>query len=198
LPDAGTSHASWAEKPATGMFRVPRVSPAAIAWQAEPVIRPPFWQVMTRSQQASNAPSPPVRCTWQSTPCGPGVPQSTRAESGLVSTVHAASASAAVESAMARMMTGSFMEVAAPEGGRGGARAAGGIGDEIEPEPGLEIALGVPVLDPQRARAFGAAQCRGDRVATDRNVFQVGALHPVVVLQPEHERPAFGAVDQRA
>src|SRR3546814_13831360 len=71
------------------MFSLPWLSAAAISWQAEAVISPPFWQATTRSQHASKPPSPPVRWIWQSTQCGPGAPQSTGAESGLVWTVQA-------------------------------------------------------------------------------------------------------------
>src|SRR3546814_15990449 len=65
LPEAGTSQLSWLEKPATGMFSLPWLSPAALSWQAEAVLSPPFWQETPRSPHASHTPSPPVRFTSQ-------------------------------------------------------------------------------------------------------------------------------------
>src|SRR3546814_8294094 len=74
-------------------------------------------------------------------------------------------------------------EVHAPDGfvgcsvaddyGCGSARAAVGLGDEVDLEFRLELVLGVPVMDPQRPRPRFVLQHRRDRVAADRDVFRV-------------------------
>src|SRR3546814_18456312 len=56
----------------------------------------------------------------------------------------------------------------------------------------------MPVLYSQRTRPVLVLQYRRDRVAADRDVFQVAELHPVMVSLPQDECLAFRAVDQRA
>src|SRR3546814_12793359 len=62
LPEAGTSQLSWLEKPATGMFSLPWLSPAAISWPAEAVISPQIGRASCRKACVSTG-----RSRWS--PC---------------------------------------------------------------------------------------------------------------------------------